>query len=74
MNWTFSDRKSNNKFKSLWKFLIVSMSGLSLNALFVFIINDVFYINPLYALIGITILTPLINFMMLNSWVFPTVK
>lgn len=74
MNWTFSDRKISNKFKSLWKFFIVSVFGLSLNAIFVFIINDILYINPLYALVGITIFTPLINFMMLNSWVFPKIK
>jgi len=71
MKWTFSSRESKDHFNSLWKFLATSFLGYGFNAFFVFIVNDILYINPLYALFGIIIITPSINFILLNVWVFP---
>ena len=71
MKWTFSDRQTVNSLSSFNKFFASSLFGFILNVTFVFIVNNVLNMNPLYALFGIMIFTPSINFLILNFWDFP---
>lgn len=72
MKWTFSHRNNDVGLKSLSKFIVASLLGFAINAIFVFIVDDLLLINSLYALICIIFMTPAITFLLLNFWVFPS--
>lgn len=76
MKWTFSSRKDSKdaSFKSFSKFLAVSLFGFSLNVTFVFFVENIFELDPLFALVGIVVVTPILTFTLLNYWVFPKLK
>lgn len=71
MNWTFIGRGNEASFESFTKFISSSLIGLVLNASFVFMVDEVFLIDPMYALVGIVFFTPVVTFFLLNFWVFP---
>ena len=71
MNWTFSDRQNDASFKSFSKFASSSLIALALNASFVFIVDKILVIDPIYALLGIVFVTPAVTFGLLSKWVFP---
>lgn len=71
MKWTFSDRQTVNGIRAFNKFFASSIFGFILNVTFIFIVKNILNINPLYALIGIVIVTPSVIFVLLNVWVFP---
>lgn len=71
MKWTFSDRLNDVSFKSFSKFLSSSLLTLALNASFVFIVDKIWDIDPIYALVGIMFVTPTVTFILLSKWVFP---
>ncbi len=71
MKWTFSDRQTVNGIRAFNKFFASSIFGFILNVTFIFIVKNILNINPLYALIGIVIITPSVMFVLLNVWVFP---
>jgi putative flippase GtrA len=52
------------------KFVITAAIGYIFNAMWVFIIENVFSIDPLWSIVGIGFLTPILTFIILNKWVF----
>lgn len=71
MKWTFTDRKNKASFKSFTKFTSSSLIALFLNASFVFMVDEILLIGPMYALVGIVFITPVVTFFLLSLWVFP---
>lgn len=74
MTWTFSSRDPSKRSRSFSKFIVTSLIGFILNALFVLIVKDMLDLHANYALIGIIFVTPLLSFVLLNYWVFPETK
>lgn len=69
-HWTFNTSSSENRsIHTFTKFLTSSLFGFALNASWVEICN-ILSINPAYAVIGITFITPVLTFFILKQWVF----
>lgn len=68
--WTFSSNLQNNRLITIVRFILVSLIGYGLNALWVYITTITLALSAYFALLGIGILTPLVTFLLLNVWVF----
>lgn len=68
--WAFASNKVTNESLAKIKFLISSLLSLGLNATWVYLTVNVFYVSPQFAILGIVFITPFIVFLILNLWVF----
>ncbi|WP_300039428.1 GtrA family protein [uncultured Roseobacter sp.] len=72
--WTFGAkmraRKNLNIRGPLIRFLIVALAGLTLNALFVFLISNILQLRPVYAVFPMIMITPLFTFILSQKFAF----
>jgi putative flippase GtrA len=68
--WAFASNKVTNESLAKIKFFISSLLSLGLNAIWVYVTVNVFYLSPQFAIFGIVFITPFIVFLILNLWVF----
>ncbi len=63
-------RKNLNIRGPLIRFLIVALAGLTLNALFVFLISNILQLRPVYAVFPMIMITPLFTFILSQKFAF----
>lgn len=66
---TFSHVETR-RLVSFSKFVATAIFGYIINATWVFIIENILFIDPIWSIFGIGFLTPILTFIILNKWVF----
>lgn len=68
--WTFKIKSNKTMLSTSIKYTIVSLSGLILNLLIMYIMNDLLGIWYIYAQLTSTVLVPVNNFILNRAWAF----
>jgi putative flippase GtrA len=68
--WAFATNKVTSESLAKIKFFLSSLISLALNAIWVFLTVNVFYLPSQFAVVGIVLITPFIVYLILNLWVF----
>lgn len=69
-HWSFRHQIDKIGLTTSIKFLAVSLSGLTLNAGWVWITESLLRVSANFSLIGIVIITPVITYLFLKNWVY----
>ena len=69
-HWTFGHVQVKSELTSKLKFFASSLVSLALNALWVRITVQVLELQPLFSVLGIVFITPVVVFFILKLWVF----
>lgn len=68
--WSFERSSTGIGGPLFFRFLFVSVGGLLLNSVWVYLAERSFNVTANYALVGIVFVTPLLTYLLLNTWVF----
>jgi putative flippase GtrA len=73
-HWTFRpgsvERRGRSKAEALMKFFFIAFLGLVLNSITVYFLIDIFALPYVYALFVMTIIVPIIIFLLSKHWAF----